>query len=196
VVIGGATMVSTHEKYPGGSQYNVLDSVDILNDLLEQIWHTLCCTYDANGNLPDVNTLFEGINLNDSGQAANTIVANMLLDLMENIGRFSPWYTRPTRSFGLVSIREPVSKHNRWMLAPEAVYKWQNYLDRLSKSIERNYSMLKAMMLVEDLMRDNKTHEPLIIARCSCSPPRTIQLTESVLKKAEILCDACMQPFL
>jgi hypothetical protein len=188
-------MVSTYEKSPGGSQNRVLDSIEMLNDLLEQIWHTLCCTYDANGNLPDVNALFEGVDLNDPGQAANTVVANMLLDLMENIGRFSPWYTRPTRSFGLVSIREPISRHNRWMLAPEAVQKWQSHLESLTNSIERNYSILKAMILVEDLMGDNNTHEPLITAHCACTPPRTIQLTESVLEKAEILCDACMQPF-
>jgi hypothetical protein len=189
-------MVSMSEKYPEGERNKILDPVEMLSDLLEQIWHTLCCTFDATGILPDVNSLFEGIDLNDSIQAANRIVANMLLDLTENIGRFSPWYTRPTRAFGLISIREPVSKHSQWMLAPEAVQKWQNHLDRLSNAIEKNYSMLKAMILVEGLMGENDTHERLVTARCACTPPRTIQLTESVLEKAEILCDACMQPFI
>ncbi len=200
-------MVSMSEKYPENEDYSgpekylvsnqnrAVDSIEMLNDYLEQIWHTLCCTYDATGNLPDVNSLFEGVDIENPSQAANKIVANMLLDLMENIGRFSPWYTRPTRAFGLMSIREPVHKRIRWMLAPEAVQKWQNQLGFLANAIEKNYSILKVMILVEDLMEESHTYEPMITARCACSPPRTIRLTESALAKAEILCDACMQPF-
>ena len=182
-------MVPMSEKYPqdedfsGSEKYQVrdqkqeLDSIEMLNDFLEQIWHTLCCTYDATGNLPEINTLFEGVDINSPITAAKKIVANMLLDLTENIGRFSPWYTKPARAFGLVSIREPVSRRNRWMLAPEAGQKWQYLLDRLSHSIDKNYSILKAMVLVEGLMSESDTPEPMVTARCACSPPRTIQMT-------------------
>jgi len=189
-------MVSMPEKYSGGERNKILDPVEMLGDLLEQIWHTICCSFDSAGGLPDIKTLFEQADLSEPPQAAKKVIANMLLEAMENVGRFSPWYTRPTRAFGLISIREPVSNHSQWMLAPEAIQKWQDQLDRLSIAIEKNYSLLRAMILVEGLMGGETSQEPLIIARCGCNPPRTIQLTQSVLDKAEILCDSCMQPFI
>jgi len=180
---------------PKDDQEMILDPVEVLNDLLEQAWHTLCCSYDATGSLPDIKALFHEANLSKPFQAAKIVIVNMLLDVMENIGRFSPWYTRPARSFGLVSIRDPVTKSNRWMLAPEAVQKWGDVLDRLSIAIEQNYSLIRAMVFVEGLMEEASPGDTWVIASCHCNPPRTIQVTQSVLAKAEILCDACMQPF-
>ena len=177
------------------NQNRTLDPVEMLNAVLEQIWHALCCSYDATGDLPDIKVLFEGADLSKSFQAAKVVVANMLLEMTENIGRFSPWYTRPARSFGLVSMRDPVADSNRWMLAPEAVQKWGSALDRLSVAIEENYSLIQAMVFVEGLMEDAAVGDVWVVARCHCQPPRTIQVTRAVLEKAEILCDACMQPF-
>jgi hypothetical protein len=194
-VVSMSEKYSEPEKSPGSDQDQYLDSVEMLHDFLEEIWHTLCCSFDSTSSLPDVKSLFAGADLSDSIQAADNVVANMLLEVMENVGRFSPWYTRSTRAFGIISIREPVSNRNQWMLAPEAVQKWQAHLDRLSNAIDRNYSLLKAMILVEGFMEKETTLETTIIAKCGCNPPRTIQLTQSVLQKAEILCDACMQPF-
>jgi hypothetical protein len=171
------------------------DPVELLNSALEQVWHTLCCTYDASANLPDIKTLFTGADLRKPFQAAKIVVANMLLDVMENVGRFSPWYTRPARAFGLTSIRDPVAGRSRWLLAPEAVQKWQGVLGELSTAIEQNYSLIQAMILVDGLMEEVAPGEAWLIARCACQPPRTIQVTRSVLDKAEIMCDACLQPF-
>ncbi len=185
------------EKFPPeNSSAQSYDSVDLLNNLLEQVWHNLCCTYDATADLPEIKTLFAGAELSKSFQAAKTVIANMLLEVMESVGRFSPWYTRPARAFGLTSIRDLATNQSRWMLAPEAVQKWQDTLKRLSVAIEKNYSLIQAMILVEGLMDDVHPGDLWVIARCSCSPPRTIQVTQSVLEKAEILCDACLQPFL
>ncbi|MBN1146117.1 MAG: hypothetical protein JXA78_02595 [Anaerolineales bacterium] len=180
---------------PKDDQDMILDPVEMLNDVLEQIWHTLCCTYEATGDLPDIKTLFDGANLSKPFQAAKIVIVNMLMDVMENIGRFSPWYTRPARSFGLASVRDPVANSNRWILAPEAVQKWGDVLDRLSVAIEQNYSLIQAMIYVEGLMEDVSPGDKWVIAYCQCKPPRSIQVTQSVLAKAEILCDACMQPF-
>jgi len=180
---------------PSIHQDKTLDSVEILNDLLEQVWMNLCCAYDAMGNLPEIKTLFEGADLSRPLQAAESVIANMLLEVIENVARFSPWYTRPARSFGLTSIREPVSKRIRWILAPEAVFKWQDILQNLSQSIEENYSLIQAMLFVEGLMDQVTPGETWFEARCSCKPPRSIQVTQAVLEKAEIICDACLKPF-
>jgi len=178
------------------NQDMTLDPVQMLNDVLEQIWHTLCCSYDATGNLPDTKTLFERADLKKPFQTAKMVIANMLLAMMESIGRFSPWYTQPARAFGLISIRDPVNDSTRWMLAPEAVLKWGEILDHLATAIERNYSLIQAMVYVESLMEEATPGDTWVIARCCCQPPRTIQITTSVLEKAEILCDACMKPFM
>ena len=81
------------------------------------------------------------------------------------------------------------------MLAPESVFKWRSTLDRLSDAIQSNYGLIDAMILVDGLMDEHPDDDPLVSACCACSPPRTIQLTRSVLIKAEILCHACLQPF-
>jgi hypothetical protein len=68
-------------------------------------------------------------------------------------------------------------------------------LGELSTAIEQNYSLIQAMILVDNLMEEVEPGEAWLIARCACQPPRTIQVTRSVLDKAEIMCDACLQPF-
>jgi hypothetical protein len=55
--------------------------------------------------------------------------------------------------------------------------------------------LIQAMIYVEGLMEEASPGEAWVCARCGCMPPRTIQVTQSVLEKAEILCDACLQPF-
>ena len=128
--------------------------------------------------------------------AARRVMANMLLETMENIGRFSPWYTCPARAFGLVSMRDPVTGRTTWTLAPEGLQKWQPQLDRLTDAIDASYSVLSAIILVDNLMESEPCEcEPLLVIHCTCNPPRSIRVTRTELEKAEILCDTCMQPF-
>ena len=187
----------------------VHDPIELLNNVLEQVWHNLCCTYDASADLPDLKSLFNGPDLSKTFQISEAVLANMLLDVMENIGRFSPWYTRPARAFGLIRLRNPLEKNipistvrnssrtrvQRWMLAPEAVMKWQPALAELSEVIEATYPLIQAMLLVENLMDQVAPGDTWITARCGCAPPREIQVTQAVLNKGEILCDACYQKF-
>lgn len=176
-------------------QETILDPVEMLTGALEQAWHHLCCSYDATGDLPEIKALLEGADLSNSKLSAQVVVANMLLDMMENIGRFSPWYTQPARAFGLISMRDPIKGDIRWRLAPEAIQKWEDTLELLSHAIERNFGLIQAMLYVEDLMDQVSPGDTWVTANCGCQPPRKIQLTSSVLVKAEILCDACGQPF-
>lgn len=182
-------MVTSGERAP------TLEPVELLNQALELAWHNLCCTYDASGELPEIRSLFMNADLRRPSQAANTVFANMLMEVMENIGRFSAWYTRPARAFGLVSLQDPVSGRAHWMLAPEAVARWKDLLDYLEKAIDVNYSLIQAMMYVEDLLEQASPGDQWVLAHCLCDPPRTIQVTRSALDKAEILCHACLQPF-
>jgi hypothetical protein len=172
-----------------------LDPVEMLNRILERAWRTMCCTYDAEGCLPDTKTLFAGADLSRPFPAAKQVLTNMLLSVMESIGRFSPWYTRPARAFGINSIRDPATGRSNWMLAPESILRWQITLDQLSDAIQQNYGLIDALILVDGLMDEHPDDDPIVTACCGCIPPRTIQLTRSVLIKAEIMCHACLQPF-
>jgi len=180
---------------PTDNPDTTLDPVELLNNILKRAWRQMLCSYDTSAELPDIKTLFCNANLNRPEQAAQTVIVNMLLELIENVGRFSPWYRRPARAFGITSMRDPVTNSSRWILAPEAVHNWGNTLDSLTQAIKKNYGLISALILVDDLMGDESFGDPLVTAHCACVPPRSIHITQSVLIKAEIMCDACLLPF-
>lgn len=173
----------------------ITDPAEFLDDVLGRIWRTICCTYDAGGCMPEVKTLFAGVDLSKPFQAAKAVLGHMLLEAMENVGRFSPWYSRPARAFGLISIRDPYDGSKRWMLAAEAMHRWEAELNHLAKAIDLNYSLIRAMLLVEDLLEQALPGETWLLAYCACDPPRSIQVTGRVLGEAKIVCDACLQTF-
>ncbi len=187
----------------------VHDPVEQLNDVLQRTWYLLCCTYDATAALPDFKTLFCGASIPVTFQISQSVLVNMLLEVMENIGRFSPWYTRPARAFGLLEMRgtavtqKPENSNRRfaksashtWILAPEAVMKWQPALAELSQVIEAEYPFIQAMLLVEDLMDRVEPGDEWVSAHCRCNPPREIQVTKEILDKGDIRCDTCLLPF-
>ena len=125
-----------------------------------------------------------------------TYALSMLQEVMEAVGRFSPWYKQPTRAFGLTSVRDPSSLRAHWLLAPEAAQRWGDILEQLCGVIRRYSGLIQAMLLVDDLMGDISGDDPCVTARCACWPPRSVQLRKSVLDKAEIICENCLQPFL
>lgn len=175
------------------------DPVEMLNLVLEEIWGRLCQNYTATACLPEIQTLFDGADLNQPFQAAKTVLVNMLLEVSEAVGRFSPWYTRPARAYGLISLRDMKSGRNRWILAPEAVQKWQFTLDRLCTVIDRSYGVLRAMIYMDALMNDEDVHDPcqnpLVTASCRCNPPRSIQLSLEELERGEVRCEMCLNLF-
>jgi hypothetical protein len=180
---------------PKNNLNKTIDPVDELNGVLDSVWHRLCRTYDITAAIPGTEYLLHTADLSRPGRAAQTVIVNMLLEVIECVGRFSPWYIKPARAFGLASIRDPFTKLTRWSLAPEAILKWQTAIERLASAIRANSGMLQALMLVEGLMDDDQPDDISITASCRCTPPRTIQITVSVLAKSEILCDVCCRPF-
>ena len=172
------------------------DPVEALHASLERAWESLNQAYDSLACMPGLPELFTGADLSRPEQAAQAVVVSMLHVVMEAAGRFSPWYKQPARAFGLTSARDPLTQRARWLLAPEAAQRWRGILEPLSEVIGKYAGLIKAMILVDDLMSDLPESDPCIIASCTCWPPRTIQLRQSVMAKAEILCENCLQPFL
>lgn len=169
--------------------------VDTLDEVLDETWRTLCSAYDVSGDLPDIETLFEGGDLADSYQAAEAVVVNMLTEIIEIVGRFSPWYTKPARAFGLINIREQTCNRVRWILAPEAAQRWQSHLQALVFAIEGTTGLLEATLLVGKLMRRAPLDDPCVTAACNCIPRRVILINKSFLDCQRIICRDCEQPF-
>lgn len=171
-----------------------VDPVELFNQALARAWEALCKNYELSANLPDLRALFEGIDLSNSDWAAELVLAQMLLEITESIGRFSRWYRSPARAFGLVSVRDNVSSCTRWILAPEAAQNWQIVLQPLSVAIQKNSGLIQAILLVDGLMSGDET-EVCVTAYCACIPPHAIHIKKSLLIRANVVCDACQQQF-
>lgn len=172
----------------------IIDPVEVLNATLERTWDVLCTTYDVSACLPDMQTLFSGADLSQPNKAAETVVAAMLLEVIECIGRFSPWYKLPARAFGLTSVRDLKAKSPTWVLGPESIHKWQALLQPLAQVVRKYSGLIQAMILVDDLMQD-LPGDPCVTAHCGYQPPKAIQIRRSVIEKTEITCQSCLQPF-
>lgn len=181
--------------YSTNQIHQVVDPIELFHSCLEHAWQTLCGFYDVSAALPEMRILFDGVNLSTPEQAAETALINMLIEVIECFGRFSPYYKMPARAFGLISLREAGLPRPRWMLAPEARHQWQAILEPLALAIHRNSAFIQAVLLVDGLMSRNASQDPTVVAGCSCHPPNYIRLPRSVLAKAEILCDRCNQAF-
>jgi len=180
---------------PANSLDKCHDPVEMLNACLEHAWDKICQAYDATADLPSLPGLFSGADLSSPSQAAQVVLVNMLLEVMECIGRFSPWYTKPARAFGLTSLRGSKTQRTCWLLAPEAIQKWGTVLASLEQAIHKSSGLVQAILLVDGLMARSETEDPCVTASCRCVPPRVIQLKRSVLLKTEIICHLCQQPY-
>ena len=172
----------------------VIDPIEALNATVEGAWLSLCRAYDVSACLPDTQTLFGAADLSKPSPAAESVLAAMLQEVIEGVGRFSPWYKMPARAFGLAQARQPRTGRSVWVLAPEAVHKWQAELASLAWAIRKYGGLIQAMLLVDDLMADIPG-DPCVVARCACQPPHAIHIRQSVLLKTEILCEACGQAY-
>ncbi|MCA9990259.1 MAG: hypothetical protein H6666_09985 [Ardenticatenaceae bacterium] len=167
-------------------------SDDPLIEMLTHVWSAICETYDVVGTRPGMPRLFEGAQLIRPYDAAETVIVNMLLEVVERVDRFSPWYAQPAKTYGIVAERDhPV----RWRLTAQGCQRWWSFVDALATVIEENTNLIKAMILVENLMLASEEDEPCVSASCRCFPPRTIQVKRSIFNKTEIFCESCGRPF-
>jgi hypothetical protein len=165
--------------------------VDLLN-ALQHAWQTICEAYDAAADLPDMTTLFEGADLTTPIRASETVVAHMLLAVMEHIPFYSPWHIKP---LGLRRIQDETQHCARWALSGVTYRQWRGILEPLSIAIEHNVGLILAADLVDSLMSEESTVETCIAIAGRCIPRRVLRIKPTTLDNADIVCDACQQPF-
>jgi len=178
---------------PAGTIEHKFDRIELLDKALNQAWHALCSSCDVTAGLPELTSLFCGADLTIPRQAADTVMANMVLDIMENVSRFSPYYRMPARAFGLVSIRDRQTNELHWNLAPEISQKYCDLLEELAIAIRKNSTLIQASLIVEGRLSNKENC--ITIVTCECKPPRKLQISRKDLGQADIICDACRHPF-
>jgi hypothetical protein len=173
---------------------HAIDPVELINQVIEDAWEEISSNYDVSGCAPDLQDLFRGVDLADPRRAAEALVVSMLQEVGERVGRFSPWYKRPARAYGLTSMRDKRTNRVHWVLAPEAVLQQKNVIETLETMITKYSGLIQALVLVANLTEDFPG-DPCVTAQCACYPPLRVQLRRSVLEKAQIVCEQCQQPF-
>ncbi len=173
----------------------VIDPIEAMQELLIRTWSEMCRLYELNTSLPDIQMIFEQVDLEDACIAAEKIIVNLLLEVMESVGRFSPFYRQPPRAFGVTSYRNPNTQRVEWILAPEGHRRWEATLSQLEWLLSQYGGILQAVILVEGLMVRSTPSDPQVLAYCHCEPPHAIQLKRSLVQKREIICDTCKQPY-
>lgn len=171
-----------------------IDPIELLNRALDQAWEVIREGYDLTACLPDMLTLFKGVDLSVPARAAKTVMANMLLEAMESVSRFSPWYTLPARAYGLVSLKNQENDQMIWSLAPEANQRWCDILEDLEIAIRKNSAIIQATILVDGIL-EHSEGDCLITVSCQCLPPRVLNLRKSAIEQGDIICDICQHPF-
>ncbi len=164
-------------------------SIDLL-DALQHAWLAMCRAYDVIPDLPDLLSLFDGADLNAPDRAAETIVANMLLEVVDAVGRYSPTYAQPC---GLILAHDPVTDRGYWTLSPETKQRWQALFAPLATAIEHNVGLILAADLIENL--GEAAAGDRVLACCLCLPARVILVNRAVLDNSAIICEACQHSF-
>jgi hypothetical protein len=181
---------------PNPFHENIYDPIEGFTRTLENIWDKLCDKYDVSSSLPDLDTIMTDVDMSDPDRAAHDIMANLITEVIEQVGRFSSWYTKPSRAFGLVSVAHRTQLKPKQILAPEAVMKWETSLNFLSEAVRINSGLIRASLLVDRLMGEiNPEKDPHVVVSCECVPKIKIRLRKSILLKADLTCDTCNEKF-
>ena len=168
---------------------------DVLLTTLRQVWHEVSCPYDVIAAMPEPSILFDAAPLDRPHEAAVMVLANMLLEVIECVDRFSPWYTQPARAFGLTTVLDEITCRLNWGLTEKGGARWRQQINVLAAVIEKDTSLIEAMLFVDDLLTAVANDDSPILAQCHCLPCRYIRVKKSILNKTEIICDICHQSF-
>ncbi len=162
---------------------------------LAEIWEMVSEKFDISGDLPEDGTLYENVNLDDSSLASRQILSNMLTEAMQQVSRFSCWYTKPARAYGMISTYYPSENQTKWNLAPEAIFEWKTQLSNLQEMVDQNLGIIRAMMLIATISKSESCSQKEVVAACSCDPPRMVKMYPSVFQNCEIICKDCGTKF-
>ncbi len=176
---------------------SAIDPVEIINREVEEVWNEIRTVYDVTGSVPELHDLFLGVDLakTEPESAAEALVVSMLEEVSERVGRFSPWYKKPARAYGLSSIYDKQANQVRWVLAPEARLQWEHIIECMAGLIGQYRGLIRALALMSELT-ENMGSDPCILVHCGCLPPLNIQLKKSIFERAHIICQECSQPFI
>jgi hypothetical protein len=175
---------------------NIEDPIEFFTGVLQDVWDKLCEAYDVSSGIPDMGLIMDGVDLTDHDRAANDILVNLIIEVMEQVSRFSAWYTKPARAFGLVNFTDKFNLKTKQILAPEAISKWQDLIDDLSDAVSMNSGIIKASILVDRLMSEHPSEkDPHVVVGCDCIPRVKIRVKKSILVKADLTCDNCHERF-
>jgi len=163
--------------------------------MLQITWTTLCSAYDIELDLPDTQVLLNEADLNDPVYASETLLVNMLSEIIDNVDRFSPWFSQPARSFGLILGHRHPESPAKWVLTKDAIKRWEEYLRALATAIEKNAGLFLAVNLLGELPAADAQDDPRIMATCFCDPPNVIMVNRSLLDSEKIVCEVCRHPF-
>jgi hypothetical protein len=175
---------------------NTIDPLDAFYDVLHLTWDEVCTQYDVQAALPETSTLLEDVEIYDPCLAAETILRNMLTEVTQLVHRFSPWFTLPPRSFGLISYRDIITHQKEWRLAPEALQKWQKQIDRIASEIDQKRGLIDAVLFIDKMDILDECPEDTIVAICECQPPKELLVKRAFMDSQTIICNQCKEKFL
>lgn len=167
-------------------------TADDLLAVLQYAWDVIAAAHDVAGPLPSMPALFVEVDLAAPQRAAETVLVNMLTEVMEQVGRFSRWYRQPARAYGMVQCER--GGRVGWVLAEDARQRWQPLLERLAHALEKNIGLVLSATLLDEL-EDAGRDEDCVLACCQCQPARTIFIRRALLAQADIICATCEQPY-
>lgn len=171
------------------------DAIERIDAALCDAWEEICETVDVVADMPRLPELFAGADLSDAASAAETVIVNMLSEVMQWVCRFSPWYTKPAGAYGLTRERDEQTGSVFWKLSREGWEQWEEIICPLSTALEGKGSLVQIFLLTEDLMERTEWKAECVPAVCACLPPRYILVHRVLVNKAEIVCDVCQQRF-
>ena len=74
---------------PTDTVERIVDPIEAINGSVESAWRAVCRAYDESACLPDMQTLFGGAELSRPNQAAETVITNMLMEVIARNGQTS-----------------------------------------------------------------------------------------------------------
>jgi heterodisulfide reductase subunit B len=163
--------------------------------IMEAGWYELCDFHDVQAPFPNLQQIFQGVELNEPTAAAERTIANMLAEMPEHVDRFSPWYNCSACEYGIQSCRSSPTAPLEWILNSLGRKRWQRLINYLAVAIRKDSGLIMASVLLEDLAQNSNSANELVRAYCGCTPPRVVLLSRRSIQPEAVVCERCQQPF-
>ena len=128
----------------------------------EYAWAYICAPFDVDPEPPSLECLLCGVDLADPERAAREMLVNALTEVIQRVGRFSPWYTKPASDFGLVILPHRPSDRVEWGLTIEAEERYGGLIDDLAGAIRSEGSFAEAVQHLAPLIGVSDYSAPVI----------------------------------